>query len=181
MTGPHDLVERDERDVDDGEIDRLGECRRREPAGVRALERRHTVVAAQRFGELTATHVESVDVARAALQQHVGEAAGRRTDVERRHPGRVDPELVERSRELVAAAAHVWLGALDVYGGFGIDGVAGLEVASRSVAIADTDLAGEDQGLALAPGLGEPAVDEQLIESHTSLPADGRSHDRIVA
>ena len=38
---------------------------------------------AQRLGELSATHVESVDVPRAALQQHVREAARGGSDVER--------------------------------------------------------------------------------------------------
>ena len=65
------------------------------------------------FGELSATHVESVDPARAALQQDVGETAGRRADVERDEPGRVDLEGVERGRELVTAAADVGVGRDD--------------------------------------------------------------------
>ena len=56
---------------------------------------------AQRVGELSAAHVESVDPARAALEQDVGEAAGRGADVERDQPGRVDPERVERRGQLV--------------------------------------------------------------------------------
>ena len=80
-------------------------------AGVRPLHRDDARVAPERFGELAATHVESVDARRAALQQDVGEAAGRGTDVEARPSRRVDLERVERRRELVAAAADVRLAA----------------------------------------------------------------------
>ena len=86
-----------------------GQGRRGQVAGVRPLHRDDAGVGAERFGELSAAHVESVDPARAALQQDVGEAAGRGADIERDEPGRVDPEGVERRRQLVAAAADVRL------------------------------------------------------------------------
>ena len=51
----------------------------------------------------------STQVTRAApaLQQAVGEAAGRGADVQRRQPARVDPEDVQRVRQLEPAARHV--------------------------------------------------------------------------
>ena len=78
-----------------------------EPARVRPLERDDPGIRAELFGELTATHVESIDTRRTALQQHVREAAGRSADVEADEPGRVDPERVERGGQLVATPAHV--------------------------------------------------------------------------
>ena len=51
---------------------------------------------------------------RAALQQHVGEAAGRRTDVDRDLSGDVESERVERARQLVAAARDVLRTRVDV-------------------------------------------------------------------
>ena len=63
-------------------------------------------VGAQPPIELAVADVERDDAGRAALEQHVGEAAGRRADVERAAPVRVDAERVERVRELDAAAAR---------------------------------------------------------------------------
>ena len=60
---------------------------RRQRAGVDALDHGHALVAAQRPVELAVGDVERDDVRRAALQQAVGEAAGRGADVERAAPG----------------------------------------------------------------------------------------------
>ena len=78
-----DLVERDERDVDRSRARPAPAASSRVSApGVGALHRDDARVAAERLGELAAAHVESVDAGRAALQQDVGEAAGRGADVE---------------------------------------------------------------------------------------------------
>ena len=99
---PEDEPERDERDVDDREGDRLREASRPSGPGVRPLHRDDARIAPQRLGELAAAHVESVDPARAALQQHVREAAGRRADVE------ADAGPPDRSRTRRAPAASLW-------------------------------------------------------------------------
>ena len=112
-TGPSTSAERDERHVDRDEADRLGERRGGQGPGVRPLHRDDPRIAAQRLGELAAPDVEGVDAARAALQQDVGEAAGRRADVEADAARRVDLERIERGGQLVAAAADVRLGADD--------------------------------------------------------------------
>src|SRR5262245_58632531 len=49
---PEHEPERDERDVDDREVDRLRQRRRREVAGVRALERYDAVVRPEALGQL---------------------------------------------------------------------------------------------------------------------------------
>ena len=56
-----------------------------EIARVGALDHRHARVLPQLPVQLPVADVQGDDVARAALQQHVGEAAGRRADVERQH------------------------------------------------------------------------------------------------
>src|SRR4029079_13120467 len=66
-----DDTQRDERHVDGREVDGFGEGRGRQVPGVGPLHRDDARVAAERFGELSATHVESVDPARAALQQDI--------------------------------------------------------------------------------------------------------------
>ena len=136
-----DLGQRDEGDVDRDERDRLGKAVGRQLPGVGLLHRHDPCVSAKRLGELTATDVDGVDAARTALQEHVGEAASRGSDVEADLTGWIDPERVERGRELVAAAADVWVGRLDGDELSCVEQVARLSVVSCAVALADPDLA----------------------------------------
>ena len=63
-TGPRTSVERDERHVDRGDVDRLGQASAAvRVAGVRPLHRDDPRVAPERLGELAAADVESVDAA----------------------------------------------------------------------------------------------------------------------
>src|SRR5580765_4544756 len=75
----------DERDVAGHEIG--GKRELGELAGIRALEHGHARVVAQPLVKLAAPDVERDHARRAALEQDVGEAAGRGTDVERVAPG----------------------------------------------------------------------------------------------
>ena len=91
-----------------------------------------------------------------ALEQHVGEAAGRRADVERVAPGDLDAERLERVRELLAPArdearrlGHGQLRRL-------VDLLARLLVARHAP--------GQDERLRLRAALGEPTLDEQHVE-----------------
>ncbi len=77
--------------------------------GVRPFHRHDARIAAERLGQLAAADIEGVDAGGAALQQDVGEAAGRGADIERDQPPRIDLERVERGRQLVTAAADIWL------------------------------------------------------------------------
>ena len=123
-------------------------------------------VAGERVGELAPPDVDGVDAGGAALEQDVGEAAGRRADVEADEPRRVDAERVERGGELVAAAADVRVALRrPSIATSGVDEVAGLPVEPPGVARPDADLAGEDQGLGPRPGLGEAALDEELVQA----------------
>src|SRR5690606_33144829 len=98
---------RDERDVDDDDVDRAGELRGREIPRVAPLDDDHARIISQPPVELTVTDVERDDPAGAALQQHVGEAAGGGADVERLSPLDGNAKGVERVRQLHAAAADI--------------------------------------------------------------------------
>ena len=100
--------ERDERHVE-RDSDRLGESSAVSVAGVRPLHGDDPGVLAQPFGELSAPDVDGVDAGGTALQQDVGEATGRRTDVEADAARRVDLERIEGGGQLVAAARDVRL------------------------------------------------------------------------
>ena len=144
-------------------VDRVGFCGI-QAAGMRPLHGHHARVGAEGLRQLSAPHVESIDAARAASQQHVREAARGRTDVQRHPAGRIDAEGIERSDELVTAARDVGaaLGGRELRAG--IDQVAGLAVEARAVALADADPAAEQQRLGAGAGLGDAALDQQLVE-----------------
>ena len=178
---PEDLGQGDERHVRDGQRDRLGQAGGTEGPGVRPLHRDDPGIRPQRLGELSATHVESIDTRRAALQQHVGEAAGRGPDVEADEPVRIDSERVEGGRELVAAAADVRVALLDLERREGVDEIAGLAVRSRPVPGPDAHPAGEQEGLGPRTRRGQPTVDEKLVEADAAGSRDGRAHEPIVA
>ena len=104
--GQH-LGQRDERHVDDDQVRRVGQRVGRQRAGVDALDHRHALVARAATVQLAVGDVERDDVRRAALEQAVGEAAGRGADVERATARDGDPERVERVGELDPAARDV--------------------------------------------------------------------------
>jgi hypothetical protein len=124
------------------------------------LHRDDTGVPPERFGQLPAADVHRVDPAGTALQEHVGEAAGRRSDVESDLASWIDLEGIERRSELVAAATDVRIGRLDDHELGGVEQVPWLSVVSGGVSLADPHLAGENERLSTTPRLGEPAVDE---------------------
>ena len=101
---------------------------------------------------------------RAALQQAVGEAAGRGADVEAPAPGGVDAGRLERVGELDPAArdeARALVdGELDVLG----DELAGLGRA-LAVAAAQPHLAGHDRRRRAGARREEPALGEQRVEA----------------
>ena len=120
-----------------------------EPTGVRPLHRDHARIGAQGVGQLSAPHVESIDAARAAPQQTVGEATGRCSDIEADASRRIDAKGVERGRELLAAAGDERRALDELDRGRGIDEIAGLPVGPGSVTAPDPDPAGEQERLRL--------------------------------
>ncbi len=123
--------------------------------GIRALEHGHARIVAQPLVELPAPDVERDHACSAALEQDVRKAAGRSADVERVPPGRVDAELVEGVRELVAAARHEPRRLLDDELRRFVHLLAGLLVAVNE--------ARHHERLRLRAAVGEPALDEEYI------------------
>ena len=106
--------------------------------------------------QLAVADVERDHPRGAALQQHVGEAAGRGADVEAVEPGDVEAERVERIRELVSGARDVRRRRLDLERRVVGELLAGLRVPGHEP--------GHDERLRLGARLGEPALDEQHVE-----------------
>ena len=98
----------------------------------------------------------------AFLQQHIGEAAGRGADIEGDETGDIDGEVIERMRELDAAARDPGM-------------IARFDLERRVIRvggacfvelpIAAEDRAGENQRLCLGTRLGETTLDQQHIQT----------------
>ena len=116
--------------------------------------------------QLPVADVERDHARRAALQEDVGEPAGRRTDVEAVEAGDVEPERVERVRELVPRARDVRRRRVDVQLDRLVELLAGLRVTG--------DATGHDERLSLGARLGEPALDEQHVKPPLGAHAAGR-------
>ena len=134
---------------------------------VRALMRSmhdHARIAAQLPVELAVADVERDDTGRAALEQHVGEPAGRRADVERQ------AALPARSPKASSACASL-TPPRPTYGMIGhVERDARRRPRRRSPALrrrlaVDPHLAGEDQRARALARRGEPALDEQRVEA----------------
>src|SRR5207253_2065711 len=112
--GGQDEPRRDEGDVDGGETDRLGHVVARERSRVDSLAQDHARIVAELRLELAVSDVDGVHLRGAELEQAVGEAAGRSSDVETDETARVQAERFEPRRELDAAAGDVGVrGPLD--------------------------------------------------------------------
>ncbi len=111
-------------------------------------------------GELTVADVDRVDPRRAAVEQHVGEPAGRGADVECHQPGWRKREAVEPVHELQSAARHPGVVlTLERQRRVGGEEVARLVDAP----VAAPGETGEDQGGGAASALDQPAFDKELV------------------
>lgn len=150
-----ELLEADEAGVDDHQGHRLGQRVRGEMARVGALHDHDPRVLTQAVVQLPVAYVDGVDARRPALQEAVGEAAGRRTEVSGQAPGRVIGEGLERAGQLDAAArdegvvlaAHAQLCVVR-------------ELLARLVhaPVTRVDHAREDEGLRLGARRGQPTL-----------------------
>ena len=143
-----------------------GQRGRAQLARVDALERRHPLVLAQRPVELSAADVDRGDPGGAALEQAVGEAAGRGADVEAVEAADVDPEGVEGGVELEPAAGDESAALLDLDPLVGGDQLPRLR--RPLAAAADPDEAGADRARRRGAGRGEAALGQQRVEADAS-------------
>ncbi len=152
--GRQHLPERDEGDVAGHELGRereLGEVPR-----VDVLHHDHTRILAQTLVELRPADVERDHLGGAALEEDVGEAAGRGADVEAAPAGGIDAEGLERVVELLAAPRDEprRLGELERCGF--------VDLLPRLVEPGHPP--GHDERLRLGARLGKAALDEQHVE-----------------
>ena len=108
--------------------------------------------------ELAASDIDGVDPTRATTEQHVGEAAGRGADIERDLPFDRNLEMVERVRELDAAARHPGMVAPAPH----LESRIGAKQTSRLVdpLLAAEYGAGHDQRLSVGAAFGQAALDQ---------------------
>ena len=78
-------------------------------AGVQALDHRYTRVAANIGMDLAMADIDRRDMGSAALEQDLGEAAGRGADVERFTAGGIEAEMIEPANQLERGARYVAL------------------------------------------------------------------------
>ena len=128
--------------------------------------------------ELALPHIDRVNAGRAALQEDVGEAAGRRTNVDRDLPGHIEPERVERARQLVAATRHVLRAGVD--GDVRILGHrSGRPVGAATIHSHRTR---EDEGLRALAARRELTLHQELVKPNPFCQcADSRAHSRYCA
>ncbi len=154
------LGEADEAGIAGDDIDRLGHDCGAEAAGVGLLVDDDAVVAAQFPGQLVGADVDRIDAGRAAGQQHIGEAAGRASDIERDGGSHVDREMVEPVGQLDPAARHPrMIAALDRQ-----RGVVGEQIPRLGhSAVTGIDGARKDQRLCAGPAFGEALGEEEQV------------------
>jgi hypothetical protein len=180
---PENEAKRDERDVDDGDVDRLTEGRRVEMARVEPIVDDDSGIASDPVGELPATDVHGMNAGRSTLEENIGEAARGRPRVQRDKTGRVDRERVKRCRELVPAATDVRLLGDELDVDLRVHEIARSAIEPRGVTDPRPDLPGKDQRLSAGAGVGEPTLDDELVKAltGTGTTSRGGAHAAIVA
>ena len=141
-------------------------------ARVRPVDHRDPGVGAEAFVELVSAHVERDDRRSPVLEEAVREPACRRPDVEALLTGDGDAERGQRRLELLPAARHVSRRRDQLDGR--VVGCRRAGLRHRRAVHADT--AGHDERLRPAPGVDQPALDEEHVKpSLRRHPRPGRS------
>jgi len=163
-----DELERDEARIDDYEVGPLGEPRRIEDANIGRFEGCDLRSPPQAWMQLAASHIHGIDSPRPACQQDFGKAAGRGADIEADAAagikGGIEPEVIERGRELHPAPRYVRvrrLGAQDRIGGNFLRRLGDHHVVRHHAARGNG-------GLRLSSALEQTAFDEQPIDADTA-------------
>ena len=155
-------AERDEGEIGHEEVDRLRKIEAL--SRVDALHHDDARVVAKTPVELPLAHVDGIDADGAALQQHVGEPAGRRAEVEGDPSPGTETQVVERGRELFSASRGVPRTLVHGHVGLGFEEGRG---AIRSLS-AYSDLPREDHCLGPLAAGRKAALHQQLIETCAS-------------
>jgi hypothetical protein len=100
------LDQRDEADVGGDGSNRLGDRLAGEASRIETLERDDARIGLEAGVQLAMADVGGIDLRRAALEQHLREAAGRRADIQSDAPQRVELEGGQRRRKLLTTARN---------------------------------------------------------------------------
>ena len=135
----------------------------REVARVGLLERDDALIALQLLCELVLADIDGEDFLRAALEQNLGEAAGRRAHVEADLALGGDAEMVERMDEFQAAARDEGIGPrLQRQLHARVQHVAG----AFDLPVAGKDIAGADFGLGAVAAAEKALLHGQQVGAH---------------
>ena len=140
-----------------------------ERAGVGALADLDARVVAQPLRELPVASVDGHDFTRATLKQAVGEAPGRRPDIEAAQPVHLDARAVERVRQLLATPADEGRRLTHLDGRAVGDRLGG----TRGDRPVDAHIARHHERTRALRRGREPAFDEQYVEAWASARASG--------
>jgi len=163
LHGRDDECSRDETHVHADEIDGFGDVLGREIACICFLQKPDARVTAEAEVELAVPGIDGDNARGAVLQQAIGEAARGGSDIHAHLAGHVDAPVGESGFELQSAAADVFqVSAQNPQLGLAFD------CSSRllHLLLVGQDLTGENQCLSAFPRWREPAIDQQLVDSH---------------
>src|SRR5271170_4082531 len=161
-----DEAERDEAHVADDSPGRGLEKSRRHPARIKSFVSNHARVVAKTRVELIAPDVDRVDAPGAARQKYVGEAAGRRADVQADEAARVEAKGFQGRFELETAARSPAVNrpCFDC----GVKGYRIRRLGERGAV--DANKAGGDRRLRASPAREKAARDEHEIGALAHFP-----------
>ena len=152
----------DEAGVANHQIDGIGHLLAGQVTGVGLFEQHHPLVLAQFPGKLPVPDIDGINLGRTAVQQHVGEAAGRGTDIQANPPRRINGEMIQRMGQFDTAARHPgMIPSTD------LEWQVWRHRRSRFVETPrfGIDQTRHDKRLRPRPAFGQPAFDEQLIDA----------------
>src|SRR5579871_194219 len=152
---------RDEADVAGEEIHPLANLLEHQLTRVDALVHDHPRIRAKRPRKLADADIDGMHPRRARLQQAVGEASGRGTDIQTNCAADVDMEMLECARHFVAAATHIRWRFHECERAIRLDRAPGLV---RLLPI-DQHIARHDERLGLLAGFDETAFHEQAVQA----------------
>ena len=152
----------DEAGVTHHQVDRLGDMGGLQQPRAQLFMDDHPWVLSQLPRQLVGAAVDRIDPRRAARQQHIGKAPGRRPDIDRHRTTHVPAEMVEAMRQLDSAARHPgMIASAHVERRVGRQLLAGLV----HLAVADEHQPRHDERLRPGPAFGQAAIDEHLVRT----------------
>lgn len=166
-----------ERHIHGQELNLRGQFAGRKLAGIGALHKSHTWIAAELFGNLTVARIHCEHARGSVLEHAVGEASGGRTDIKTIPVAQLDLPVEQRGFELQAASAHVAeiITQQADSGGFG-NAVAGL----LNLLLIHENAAGKDQRVCTLAAGDKSALEKQFVQTEFRHPSFG-SHLYSIA